>query len=170
MKFLKGLILVLMGIYVEAKPQINGCLNDWKAWNYRDTSPKTCQRYIDEKWCTEEGALGPRWKAKWKNFTKWADANGNTARACPQCGCKEVSCTLEYNREFWGRNMKNFDAPNLQACQQICIERHPQCIAFSYDKKNNRCYEVTSKMLAMRTVNKKFDSGLCQEVEEKRQD
>jgi len=64
-----------------------GCFNDWKAGNHRDNNPKTCQRYIEEKWCTEEGDFGPSWKDKWGSFTDYADANGNTAWVCPQCGC-----------------------------------------------------------------------------------
>merc|ERR1712168_1679810 len=68
---------------------VGGCSDDWKAGNHNDDNPKTCQRYIEEEWCTKDGALGPRWKDHWGSFTDYADVNGNTALVCPQCGCKD---------------------------------------------------------------------------------
>jgi len=65
-----------------------GCNKDWTASNDNPNNPnnrKNCQRYIDEQWCTKDGGKGPNWR--WGDFEKYADAEGNTALVCPQCGC-----------------------------------------------------------------------------------
>jgi len=68
-----------------------GCKKDWTAGNHKADKPKTCQRYIDEQWCTKEGRYGQRWKSGWGSFEDYADADGNTALVCPQCGCNPES-------------------------------------------------------------------------------
>merc|ERR1712042_408379 len=62
-----------------------GCNKDWTASNDKPNNRKNCQRYIDERWCTKDGGKGPNWR--WGDFEKYADAEGNTAFVCPQCGC-----------------------------------------------------------------------------------
>merc|ERR1712142_967539 len=66
-------------------PPGTGCNKDWTASNDKPNNRKNCQRYIDEQWCTKDGGKGPNWR--WGDFEKYADAEGNTAFVCPQCGC-----------------------------------------------------------------------------------
>ena len=64
-----------------------GCDKAWRAGNDKAGNPKTCQTYIDKQWCTMEGGYGTKWNSKWGSFEDYADAEGNTALVCPQCGC-----------------------------------------------------------------------------------
>ena len=39
-----------------------------------------------------------------------------------------ISCHLEDNVQYFGHDMENVYALNVQACQQSCIKKHPRCV------------------------------------------
>jgi len=85
-----GVLLGAIGLALGIAPsqtKPSGCKKDWTARNHKADKPKTCQIYIDEQWCTNEGRYGQGWASRWGSFEDYADADGNTALVCPQCGC-----------------------------------------------------------------------------------
>ena len=54
--------------------------------NFADKDGANCEIYKNNNWCSSTGGKGPGWKNFWGNFEKYAKG-GQTARACPQCGC-----------------------------------------------------------------------------------
>jgi len=58
------------------------CNAGWSSWNR-----KTCKTYANRNYC-EDDDYGTGWKREsWMAFENWADAKGQTALVCPQCGC-----------------------------------------------------------------------------------
>jgi len=91
------LLMFIWTIDATESLEVNRCDQDWRAGNDKVGNPKTCQRYIDEQWCTENGDYGTAWR--WGSFNDYANVEGQTARVCPQCGC--------------GRELRNIKFPSM---------------------------------------------------------
>ena len=55
--------------------------------NFVDSIDETCEDYINKGYCSSNGGYGEWWPYG-RTFEQYANANGETASVCPQCGCK----------------------------------------------------------------------------------
>ena len=69
-----------------ATSTVRSCNAGWHDRNSTYDHERDCDTYLREGWC-EGDAYGPNWKKEWGTFEDLADADGNTALVCPQCGC-----------------------------------------------------------------------------------
>ena len=57
--------------------------------NFTDSDGYNCEYYAKNEYCTSTGGYGGGWvRELFGTFEDMTNSNGETARVCPQCGCK----------------------------------------------------------------------------------
>ena len=59
--------------------------------NFVDSDGYSCKGYERNRYCTSTGGYGEGWdRVIFGSFEDMANSDGETARVCPQCGCKGI--------------------------------------------------------------------------------
>ena len=79
------LVLALLVLALAWASGTDRSCKDHKAWKSKDGS--TCDNYVKQHMCTEDGLPGEGWDGAFGTFADWADDAGmDAAQACCACG------------------------------------------------------------------------------------